>query len=202
MFASCAAGAMVPLFIGCIDTLAIGKATRALVDETRRQVQFSVGAGYAECDPASVASATAFPSAMGALLPAILAVLLPASVGFLVGARALSLYVAGSILCGTAVALFFSNAGATWVKSKTCIEAEGSFGGSGTDAHAAAVIGARLGSSLKDVAAPTMMSVAKMQVCSPITARIDDAGFDTVVYHRRRAVMMTLEVHLFARMCM
>ena len=56
---------------------------------------------------------------------------------------------------------FLSNAGATWVKSKTSIEAEGAFAGSGSDAHIASVIGTRMGSALKDVAAPTMVTSIK-----------------------------------------
>jgi K(+)-stimulated pyrophosphate-energized sodium pump len=159
MFACAIFGAFTPFFVAGINVLAIGKATRALVDETRRQ--FQVIGGHTDCNPESVSKATAYPAAMGALLPAFIVLLLPLSVGFLLGGRALSCFVAGAIMSGGIMGYFLSNAGATWVKSKTSIEAEGAFGGSGSDAHIASVIGTRMGSALKDVAAPTMITSMK-----------------------------------------
>lgn len=97
------------------------------------------------------------------MLPVLMAIFLPSSFGFLLGARCLMLYCAGGVFSALAVSLAISNAGATWVKSKTVIEALGAFGGSGSDAHAAALVGARTGAAFKDVTAPTMVSVAKMQ---------------------------------------
>ena len=55
-----------------------------------------------------------------------------------------------------------------WVKSKTAVEALGSFGGSGSDAHAASLVGARVGSCFKDVASPTMTAVVKMQALTAL----------------------------------
>jgi Na+/H+-translocating membrane pyrophosphatase len=94
-----------------ISTLAIGKATRALVDETRRQLQFIVGAGYTECNPDSISSATAYPSALGAFLPVLLSIWVPCAVAFLMGPRCLTTFVTGSCMTGLALSLSLSNAG-------------------------------------------------------------------------------------------
>eukprot|EP00281_Chroomonas_sp_CCMP1168_P022628 CAMPEP_0206232930 /NCGR_PEP_ID=MMETSP0047_2-20121206/11693_1 /ASSEMBLY_ACC=CAM_ASM_000192 /TAXON_ID=195065 /ORGANISM="Chroomonas mesostigmatica_cf, Strain CCMP1168" /LENGTH=918 /DNA_ID=CAMNT_0053656729 /DNA_START=47 /DNA_END=2803 /DNA_ORIENTATION=+ len=159
MFACAVLGGFTPFFCAGINVLAIGKATRALVDETRRQFQHI--AGFVDCNPEAISKATCYPAAMGALLPAFMLILIPASVGFLIGARALSAFTAGAIFAGGSAGLFMFNAGATWCKSKTSVEAEGAFGGSGSDAHIASVIGTRTGNALKDVAAPTMVTGIK-----------------------------------------
>jgi K(+)-stimulated pyrophosphate-energized sodium pump len=162
VFANAVCGAFLPIVCAGINTLAIGKATRSLVDETRRQFQMGVAPGQAfDCNPEAVSKSAAYPAAMGALLPAFFSVMVPICIGFLMGPRALSGFIAGAIVSGAAGALFLFNSGATWVKSKTSVEAEGAFGGSGSDAHIASVIGTRTGSAMKDVAAPTMISCLK-----------------------------------------
>eukprot|EP00283_Hemiselmis_rufescens_P003507 CAMPEP_0173423938 /NCGR_PEP_ID=MMETSP1357-20121228/4025_1 /TAXON_ID=77926 /ORGANISM="Hemiselmis rufescens, Strain PCC563" /LENGTH=850 /DNA_ID=CAMNT_0014387101 /DNA_START=63 /DNA_END=2612 /DNA_ORIENTATION=- len=158
-FACAVAGLLTPLFIGGINVLAIGKATRALVDETRRQ--FQMLEGYTECNPEALSKVTCKPAFIGSVLPALLAMLLPCCIGFSIGARGLSLFVAGSLLGGCGLSVFFFNAGACWAKSKTSIEAEGAFGGSGADVHVSAVICTRAGGAFKDVLAPTLVSVSK-----------------------------------------
>ncbi len=62
---------------------------------------------------------------------------------------------AGNIISGLLLALLMSNAGGLWDNAKKFIEA-GHFGGKGSDAHKAAVIGDTVGDPFKDTAGPSI----------------------------------------------
>jgi hypothetical protein len=152
------AGAFSTLAIAGISTLAIGKATRSLVDEARSQFQTTQeSSAHAE----AISGMVAGPAISGAMLPAFYIILLPVSVGLLAGPRALAGFVMGAILSTGPFATVLFNAGASWVKAKTAIEAEGVFFGSGSDSHLASISSARTGGAFKDVTAPTVCSYIK-----------------------------------------
>ncbi|NEE52166.1 sodium/proton-translocating pyrophosphatase, partial [Streptomyces sp. SID8455] len=69
-----------------------------------------------------------------------LAVLAPIAVGFSLGVGALGSYLAGAIATGTLMAVFLANSGGAWDNAKKLVE-DGHYGGKGSDAHAATVIG-------------------------------------------------------------
>ena len=64
-------------------------------------------------------------------------------------------FLAGNIISGLLLALLMSNAGGLWDNAKKFIEA-GHFGGKGSDAHKAAVIGDTVGDPFKDTAGPSI----------------------------------------------
>lgn len=151
-------GAFTSIFVAGIATLAIGKATRNLVDETRSQLK---GNQDGTADPESISGMVAFPAISGAMLPGFYIILLPVCVGFFAGPRALAAFVMGAILSAGPFATVLFNAGASWAKSKTAIEAEGVFNGSGSDSHLASISTARAGGALKDVTAPVVCAYIK-----------------------------------------
>ena len=95
------------------------------------------------------------------MTPGLLAVLSPVIIGFALGAEALGAFLAGSILTGQLLAVMLSNSGGAWDNAKKFIE-EGNYGGKGSDAHKAAVIGDTVGDPFKDTAGPALNPLIKV----------------------------------------
>ena len=93
--------------------------------------------------------------------PGLLAVLTPIAVGFGLGIGALGSYLAGTIATGTLMAVFLSNSGGAWDNAKKFVE-DGNFGGKGSEAHAATVIGDTVGDPFKDTAGPAINPLIKV----------------------------------------
>ncbi len=95
------------------------------------------------------------------LTPGLLAIMAPIAVGFGLGAGALASYLAGAIGAGTLMAVFLANSGGAWDNAKKLVE-DGSYGGKGSDAHAATVIGDTIGDPFKDTAGPAINPLLKV----------------------------------------
>ncbi|MFF4182058.1 sodium-translocating pyrophosphatase [Streptomyces sp. NPDC001691] len=93
--------------------------------------------------------------------PGLLAVLAPIAVGFTLGVGALGSYLAGAIGTGTLMAVFLANSGGAWDNAKKMVE-DGHFGGKGSEAHAATVIGDTVGDPFKDTAGPAINPLLKV----------------------------------------
>ena len=76
-------------------------------------------------------------------------------VGFIGGVYAIAGYLAGNIMSGVLLALLMSNAGGMWDNAKKYVEA-GHFGGKGSEAHKATIIGDTVGDPFKDTAGPSI----------------------------------------------
>jgi K(+)-stimulated pyrophosphate-energized sodium pump len=94
------------------------------------------------------------------ILPGSLAVALPLVVGF-VSVDMLGGLLAGALITGFLLAIYMANAGGAWDNAKKFIEA-GAFGGKGSDAHKAAVVGDTVGDPFKDTSGPAMNIVIKV----------------------------------------
>jgi K(+)-stimulated pyrophosphate-energized sodium pump len=95
------------------------------------------------------------------MTPGLLAVLAPVIVGFFLKAEALGAFLAGSILTGQLLAVMLSNAGGAWDNAKKLVE-EGMYGGKGSEAHKATVIGDTVGDPFKDTAGPALNPLIKV----------------------------------------
>ena len=94
--------------------------------------------------------------ALKELIPAgLMAILVTLAVGFIGGVHAIGGFLAGNITSGLLMALLMSNAGGMWDNAKKYIES-GHFGGKGSPAHKAAVIGDTVGDPFKDTAGPSI----------------------------------------------
>jgi K(+)-stimulated pyrophosphate-energized sodium pump len=95
------------------------------------------------------------------ITPGLLAVMAPIAVGFGLGFGALAAYLAGAVASGTLMAVFLANSGGAWDNAKKLVE-DGKFGGKGSPAHAATVIGDTVGDPFKDTAGPAINPLMKV----------------------------------------
>jgi K(+)-stimulated pyrophosphate-energized sodium pump len=95
------------------------------------------------------------------LLPSLLAILSPIIIGIALGPAALGGLLAGALLSGVIMAIFMANAGGAWDNAKKYIE-KGEFGGKGSDAHKAAVVGDTVGDPFKDTSGPSLNVLIKL----------------------------------------
>ena len=95
------------------------------------------------------------------LTPGLLAIMAPIAVGFGLGAGALAAYLAGAIGTGTLMAVFLANSGGAWDNAKKLVE-DGAYGGKGSEAHSATVIGDTVGDPFKDTAGPAINPLLKV----------------------------------------
>jgi K(+)-stimulated pyrophosphate-energized sodium pump len=110
---------------------------------------------YAKCVDISTTSAL-----REMIIPGSMAVALPLVVGF-ISVEALGGLLAGALVSGFLLAIFMANAGGAWDNAKKFIEA-GAYGGKGSDAHKAAVVGDTIGDPFKDTSGPAMNIVIKV----------------------------------------
>jgi len=167
-------GAMLPFLFSSMAMDAVGRAAFAMIEEVRRQfreipglLEGKANADYRQCVDISTSAAI-----QQMIIPGLMAVLVPVIVGFTpgLGARALGGLLAGVLSSGVMMAIFMSNAGGAWDNAKKAIEG-GLYGGKGSDAHKAAVVGDTVGDPFKDTAGPSLNILIKlMSVVSLVIA--------------------------------
>lgn len=156
-------GAAMPFLFAALTMEAVGKAAFKIVEEVRRQFREIPGLleGKAKPDTAKCVDIATAGALKEMILPGILAIIVPILTGILLGPEALGGLLAGAIATGVMVALFMANGGAAWDNAKKYIEA-GNFGGKGSDAHKAAVVGDTVGDPFKDTSGPSMNILIKL----------------------------------------
>ncbi len=167
-------GAALPFLFSGILIEAVAKAARKMVQEVRRQFQANPRIlrgddkpDYKQCIEISSAG-----SISEMKFPALVAVLTPLVSGFIFGPNFVGGLLIGTTLSGIMLALYTANAGGAWDNGKKYIE-NGKFGGKGSDAHSAAVVGDTVGDPLKDTVGPSLDILIKiMAVISLITVSI------------------------------
>ena len=95
------------------------------------------------------------------IVPSLIAVIVPVVVGLLLGVEALGGLLAGSLVTGVLLAIMMANAGGSWDNAKKYVE-KGNFGGKGSDAHKAAVVGDTVGDPFKDTSGPSINILIKL----------------------------------------
>jgi len=150
-------GAMMPPLLSAMLILGVGRNAFRMVEEVRRQFREIPGLieGKAKPDNAKCVDIATKGALKELILPGVACIIAPIVVGFVFGKEALGGFLAGSIFTGTIFALLMANAGGTWDNAKKYIEA-GGFGGKGSDAHKAAVVGDTVGDPFKDTAGPSL----------------------------------------------
>lgn len=155
-------GAALPFLFSSRLISAVGRAAFLMVEEVRRQWETIKGImeGKAKPDYARCVEISTTAAQKELIIPAALVVGSPILISFL-GAQALGGFLGGTIASGLLLALFMANTGGAWDNAKKYIE-DGHFGGKGSDAHKAAVVGDTIGDPLKDTAGPAINPMIKI----------------------------------------
>ena len=164
-------GAVLPFLFSSFAMKAVGDAAFDMINEVRRQFKEIKGLmeGEAVAEHAKCVDIATTAAIKRMVVPGLLAVTVPVVFGFI------DKYMLGGILAGVTVtgvlmAIFMANAGGAWDNAKKYIEG-GHFGGKGSDAHKAAVVGDTVGDPFKDTAGPSLNILIKlMSVVSLVIA--------------------------------
>lgn len=156
-------GSMMAFMFSAMTMKAVGRAAGAMVDEVRRQFREIKGImegtavpEYAKCVEISTKGAQ-----KEMLLPSLMAIIVPVVVGATMGVAGTIGLLTGGLTAGFTLAVFMNNAGGAWDNAKKFVE-KGNYGGKGSDAHKAAVVGDTVGDPFKDTAGPSLNILIKL----------------------------------------
>lgn len=179
-------GAAVVFLFSGLAINAVSRAAGSVIFEVRRQFRERPGImkGTELPEYGKVVDIVTRDSIRELATPGLLAVLTPIAVGFGLGIGALGSFLAGTIATGTLMAVFLSNSGGAWDNAKKFVE-DGHFGGKGSEAHAATVIGDTVGDPFKDTAGPAINPLIKVMnlvalLIAPAVVTLAIDGQDTI----------------------
>ncbi len=171
-------GAMLPFLFSAMTMTAVGRAAMEIVNEVRRQFREIKGLmegtalpDYATCVEISTKSAL-----REMVLPGVMAVIAPLLIGFVLGPAPLAGLLVGATSTGFVLAVMMANAGGAWDNAKKFIET-GEYGGKGSSAHKATVVGDTVGDPFKDTSGPSLNILIKLMtvvslVFAPLIAQV------------------------------
>lgn len=169
-------GALLPFLFSALTMLAVGSAAQDIVKEVRRQFREIPGImeGKNEPDYERCVGISTDSAIRQMILPGVIAVAVPVAITLLdliglehptvaafVSRETLIGMLIGSLVSAFMLAVMMANAGGAWDNAKKYIEA-GNYGGKGSDAHKAAVVGDTVGDPFKDTAGPSLNILLKL----------------------------------------
>jgi K(+)-stimulated pyrophosphate-energized sodium pump len=156
-------GASVVFLFSGLAINAVARAAGRVVLEVRDQFRNNPGImdGTVRPDYARVVDICTKDSLRELATPGLLAILAPIATGFWLGWEPLGAYLAGAIAAGVLMAILLANSGGAWDNAKKLVE-DGNYGGKGSEAHAATVIGDTVGDPFKDTAGPALNPLIKV----------------------------------------
>ena len=171
-------GAILPYLFASSCMESVGKTAMKVVEEVRHQFKTKKGimSGKELPDYGRCVDIVTKAALKEMVFPGLLAVFAPIIVGFILGPLALGGLLAGLIVSGLLLAIFMCTGGGAWDNAKKYIE-DGKFGGKGSEAHKAAVVGDTVGDPFKDTAGPAINSLIKVintiaLIIAPVLAAI------------------------------
>ncbi|MEN8614374.1 sodium-translocating pyrophosphatase [Dehalogenimonas sp. THU2] len=156
-------GGLLPAVFSAMTMDAVGKTGASIVNEVRRQFKEIPGLmeGTGKAEYAKCVDICTRESLKQMVLPGVMTVLMPIVVAFLFGKIALGGFLVGATVTGFILAVAFSNAGGSWDNAKKWVET-GAFGGKGSLAHKATVVGDTVGDPMKDTSGPSLNIMIKL----------------------------------------
>ncbi|MGH3321071.1 MAG: sodium-translocating pyrophosphatase [Streptosporangiaceae bacterium] len=156
-------GAAVVFLFSGLAISAVSRAAGRVVDEVREQFRTKPGImDFTERpDYGRVVDICTRDALRELATPGLLAVLAPIAVGFALGYAPLGAFLGGAIAVGVLMAVLLSNSGGAWDNAKKLVE-DGHYGGKGSEAHEATIIGDTVGDPFKDTAGPAINPLIKV----------------------------------------
>jgi K(+)-stimulated pyrophosphate-energized sodium pump len=155
-------GGTIPWLFSSLTVNSVARAAGLIVEEVRRQFRIpGLLQGKVKPDYGQTVSLCTT-AAQRELIPlALISVLAPLAIGLLLGVEALGGFLGGVILSGQLLAVFMASSGGAWDNAKKTVE-DGLYGGKGSEAHKASVIGDTVGDPLKDTSGPALNPMIKV----------------------------------------
>jgi K(+)-stimulated pyrophosphate-energized sodium pump len=156
-------GGMLPFLFCSMTMRAVGRAAGKIVVEVRRQFKEITGLmeGRAKPDYARCVNIATVAAQKEMVIPSLMAIIAPIGVGLLAGIKAEAGLLAGATVSGFVLEVMMANSGGSWDNAKKYIE-EGHFGGKGSPAHKASVVGDTVGDPFKDTSGPSLNILIKL----------------------------------------
>ena len=156
-------GAMAAFLFCGLTMEAVGRAAQKMVEEVRRQFREIKGIleGKATPDYGSCVEISTRAAQHEMILPSLLAIAIPIVVGVVLGVAGVLGLLVGGLAAGFTLAVFMANAGGAWDNAKKMVE-EGHFGGKGSFAHKATIVGDTVGDPFKDTSGPSLNILIKL----------------------------------------
>ena len=156
-------GAMMSFLFCGLTMNAVGRAAAKMVEEVRRQFRTIKGilTGEAEPDYERCVMISTRAAQQEMIVPSLIAIAIPILTGVIFGVSGVLGLLIGSLSSGFVLAVFMANAGGAWDNAKKYIE-EGNFGGKGSDAHKATIVGDTVGDPFKDTSGPSLNILIKL----------------------------------------
>jgi len=156
-------GAMAAFLFCGLTMEAVGRAAQKMVEEVRRQFREIAGIleGKATPDYGSCVEISTRAAQHEMILPSLLAIAIPIVVGCALGVAGVLGLLVGGLASGFTLAVFMANAGGAWDNAKKMVE-EGNFGGKGSFAHKATIVGDTVGDPFKDTSGPSLNILIKL----------------------------------------
>ena len=156
-------GAMAAFLFCGLTMEAVGRAAQKMVEEVRRQFREIKGIleGKATPDYGSCVAISTRAAQHEMIFPSLLAIAIPIVVGLVLGVAGVLGLLVGGLAAGFTLAVFMANAGGAWDNAKKMVE-EGNFGGKGSFAHKATIVGDTVGDPFKDTSGPSLHILIKL----------------------------------------
>ena len=156
-------GAMAAFLFCGLTMEAVGRAAQKMVEEVRRQFREIPGIleGKGTPDYGSCVEISTRAAQHEMIFPSLLAIAIPIVVGIVLGVAGVLGLLVGGLAGGFTLAVFMANAGGAWDNAKKMVE-EGNFGGKGSFAHKATIVGDTVGDPFKDTSGPSLNILIKL----------------------------------------
>ena len=156
-------GAMAAFLFCGLTMEAVGRAAQKMVEEVRRQFREIKGIleGTGTPDYGSCVEISTRAAQREMIIPSLLAIAIPIVVGCVLGIAGVLGLLVGGLSSGFTLAVFMANAGGAWDNAKKMVE-EGNFGGKGSFAHKATIVGDTVGDPFKDTSGPSLNILIKL----------------------------------------
>ena len=156
-------GAMAAFLFCGLTMEAVGRAAQKMVEEVRRQFREIPGIleGTGTPDYGSCVEISTRAAQHEMIFPSLLAIAIPIIVGCVLGVAGVLGLLVGGLSGGFTLAVFMANAGGAWDNAKKMVE-EGNFGGKGSFAHKATIVGDTVGDPFKDTSGPSLNILIKL----------------------------------------